>query len=129
VQKIGVYAVLGNHDIGATEMQRLVDALGSVKTVLLLRNKWVEFDIPTRNGPRSLKIIGIESPDDWWNKGADDTAMSVISQAMSASSADYSLVASHQPDIFDFVFSTTSILLSKVTPTAGNWPFRTPADY
>jgi hypothetical protein len=105
--KLGVFAILGNHDIAASKPQKIVDSFEHDTTVNLLRNAsaLIQIESPGPLGTDAynsvLQIIGIESPGDWWEEDANELIGLVIQKEISDQEADFTLVASHHPDIFD----------------------------
>ena len=69
--KLGVFAVLGNHDIMCCNSQQLIDALERDGTISLLRNSsvFIEEGPGGEPGPggdsKTVQIVGIESPGEW----------------------------------------------------------------
>ena len=110
--KLGVFAVLGNHDIRCRDSQRLIDELERDQTISLLRNSSASIEIgPGREvGPggevnaggdsKTVQIVGVESPGDWWYEESDIFGRDVLHSELSGGAADFSIVASHHPEIF-----------------------------
>jgi hypothetical protein len=48
-----------------------------------------------------MQIIGIESPRDWWNQESDEFGREVVLSELSKSNAEFTIVASHHPDVFE----------------------------
>ena len=102
--KLGVFAVLGNHDVACSDPQQLIDELERDQTVSLLRNSSALVNI----GPggevglagdsKSLLIVGIESPGEWWSQESDEFGRRVLLGELSNSDADFKIVASHHPE-------------------------------
>ncbi len=105
--KLGVFAVLGNHDVDCADPQRLIDELEGDRTVSLLRNSsaFVEVgpggEVGAAGDSKSMQIIGIESPGEWWNQESDEFGREVLLSELSRSNADFTIVASHHPDVFE----------------------------
>jgi predicted MPP superfamily phosphohydrolase len=97
----GVYAVLGNHDVGASDAQLIVEEIEASSSVNLLRNESIFLDVETEGEIRTLQIIGIESPGEWWGDEDDQVAENVVRTAIDSGDADFRLVMSHHPEIFD----------------------------
>lgn len=99
--KLGVFAVLGNHDIGCAYSQRLIDELDGDRTVSLLRNSSTFVEVGPAGDSKSMQIIGIESPRDWWNQESDEFGREVVLSELAKSNAEFTIVASHHPDVFE----------------------------
>ncbi len=99
--KHGVFAVLGNHDISATEPEQIIEQFEADETINLLRNSSA-FIKPNHSGNDfSLQITGIESPAEWWGDATGSFADQVLRDEISETTADFTLIASHHPDIFE----------------------------
>ena len=101
--KLGVFAVLGNHDVDCTDMQTLVGAFESDPHVSLVRNSSVDLDVVVNDSTKTLRIIGFESHRFWWSPGFLDVAQRVLTTADELPGADYTIAASHHPEVFDLV--------------------------
>ncbi len=99
--KHGVFAVLGNHDIGASESHRIVEGFEADQSINLLSNNSVVIEFEPSGNVFSLQITGIESPAEWWDAQTGRFAEQVLKYEISQTSADFKLVASHHPDIFE----------------------------
>ena len=80
----------------------LVEALNGDKTVSLLRNSWANIELGSGDALRSFRIIGIESTDDWWSPRANEIARKVMERVAEESEVDFTIVASHHPEAFEF---------------------------
>ncbi|MCH7983452.1 MAG: metallophosphoesterase, partial [Chloroflexi bacterium] len=104
--ELGVFAVLGNHDIRCDDSQQLIAALEKDPTVSLLRNSSAFVEVRPRgdSGPgsttKTVQIIGIESPGDWWYQESDVFGRDVLDSQLSTETADFILVATHHPEAF-----------------------------
>jgi uncharacterized protein len=98
---IGVYAVLGNHDVAASNSQLVIDAFESDANISLLKNTSTGISIDTPNGARNLELLGIESPDEWWQIEHNDAIELTIQKAIKESESDFRIVASHHPDVVE----------------------------
>ncbi len=97
----GVFAVLGNHDIRADEPQHIVEQFEAEPTIRLLRNSSVEIEVGDGEHTRNLRIIGIESQDDWWSSESDVLAYEVIEREIATDPVGFTVVACHHPEVFD----------------------------
>ncbi len=104
--KLGVFAVLGNHDIKCHDSQRLIDELERDSTTTLLRNTsaFIEIvlngEIGTGEPTKTVQIIGIESPGDWWYEESERFGRDVLGTELSGERANFTIVASHHPEAF-----------------------------
>ncbi|MCH8228837.1 MAG: metallophosphoesterase [Chloroflexi bacterium] len=98
--KLGVFAVLGNHDIRCCDSQLLIDELERDQTVSLLRNSSAFVEVSAGEETKTVQIIGIESPGDWWYQDSDVFGKDVLHSELSTGAADFTIVASHHPEAF-----------------------------
>ncbi|MCH7970933.1 MAG: metallophosphoesterase [Chloroflexi bacterium] len=104
--KLGVFAVLGNHDIECRDSQRLIDELDRDHTVSLLRNSsaLVEIgpapEVDSGGTAKIVQIVGIESPGDEWLEDLDVFGKETLNSELSGAAADFTIVASHHPEAF-----------------------------
>jgi predicted MPP superfamily phosphohydrolase len=98
--KLGVFAVLGNHDIKCFDSQLLIRELEQDLTVSLLRNSSAIVNVGSDGDAKTVQIIGIESPGDWWFQESDSFGRVVLEREMQGQSADFTIVASHHPEAF-----------------------------
>lgn len=97
----GVYAVLGNHDLAATDSHLIVEEFEATGSIKLLRNETAYLEINTNGEIRTLQIIGVEGPDEWWSRETNPVIEPVIQSAINLGKADFRIVASHHPEVFD----------------------------
>jgi len=67
----------------------------------LLRSTSVSIEIADEQNPRTLQLTGIESQGEWWTNESDQAVEAALKEEISKSTVDFTLVASHHPDIFE----------------------------
>ncbi len=98
--KLGVFAVLGNHDIDCDDSRMLIDALERDPTIILLRDTSAFVEVGSGAETKTVQIIGIESPGDWRPRESVVFGAEVLDAELRTSSADFQIVASHHPEVF-----------------------------
>lgn len=98
--RLGVFAVLGNHDVIGRYSRQLVDDLEQDPTVTLLRNSSAVVDVGSGGEAKTVQIVGIESPGNWWIHESDGFGSGVLQTELTGNPADFTIVASHHPEAF-----------------------------
>ena len=98
--KLGVFAVLGNHDVKCRDARVLVGELARDQTISLLMNSSANVRVGSESDSKVVQIVGIQSPGDWWFHDSDEFGRKVLRTELADSEADYTIVASHHPEVF-----------------------------
>ncbi|MBN4059416.1 metallophosphoesterase [Dehalococcoides mccartyi] len=126
--RLGVFAVLGNHDIDCRNSQQLIDELERDQTVSLLRNSSVivVFEPDGEVGPgsksKTVQIVGIESPGGKWSIESSLFGNDVLRSELSGGRADLVIVASHHPEVLESSAEFSADLVAAGHTHGGSWP-------
>jgi len=116
--KLGVFAVLGNHDIRSAGSQMIIDALERDPNLALLRDASAFVEVGAGDESKTVQIIGIESPSDWRSSKLIIFGGEVLDAELPGSRADFRIVASHHPEVI-FPAAKTSVDLIVAGHTHG----------
>ncbi len=103
--RLGVFAVLGNHDVECCDSPQLIDELERDQTISLLRNTSAFVEIKPAGEvdggltSKTVQIVGIESPGDEWAEESDTLGKDVLRSELLGSAVDLTIVASHHAEV------------------------------